>query len=142
MSIPKEIARKIDRFHKVSPEELNDFDEYAEWLDALLHSSCYVEEYDGDLCLIEIKQQVAKVKSLKIEVYPNEHPPPHFHVKSPSVDASFDIQDCSKLNGSISNKDFKMIKYWHNSAKNILIKAWNDTRPTNCTVGKYIEKIN
>lgn len=137
MPIPKQIAREIDRFHKVSPEELDGIEEYAEWLDALLHGPCYAEEYENRLCLIEIKQVVAKVRSLKIEIYSNEHPPPHFHVKSPNINASFDIKDCKKLNGSISNKDYKMIRYWHISAKGLLIKAWGDTRPTNCTVGTY-----
>lgn len=138
MSIPKEVARKIDRFHKVSPDELENIEEFTEWLDSLIHGPCYAEEYNGELCLVEIKQQVARVKSLKIEIYSNEHPPPHFHVKSPNVNASFDIQNCKKLNGSISNKDFKLVRYWHKTAKNILIEKWNDSRPTNCTVGKYI----
>lgn len=138
VSIPKDVAREIDRFHKVSPDELENIEEYAEWLDALLHGPCYVDECGGELCLIEIKQLVAKVKSLKIEIYSNEHTPPHFHVKSPNVDASFDIQDCNKLEGTISNKDYKVIKFWHASAKEILINAWNETRPTNCVVGEYV----
>lgn len=138
MSIPKDIARQYDRFHKVSPDELEDINEFAEWLDALLHGPCYVEEYDGELYLIETKQLVAKIKSLKIEVYSNEHPPPHFHVKSPNIDASFDIENCEKLEGEISGKDYKVIKFWHSEAKELLIKSWNDTRPTNCTVGEYV----
>ena len=137
VSIPKEIAREIGRFHKVDPTELTDFNEHAEWLNALLSGPCYVDEYDGKLCLIEIKHIVDKVNGLKIEVYSNEHPPPHFHVKTPNINASFVIENCELLNGEIGRKDLKIIQYWHQKSKQILIKAWNSTRPTNCVVGAY-----
>lgn len=30
----------------------------------------------------------------------------------------------------------KTVKFWHAPAKEILIDAWNNTRPTNCVVGE------
>lgn len=74
---------------------------------------------------------------LKIEIYPDEHPPPHFHVKSPNIDASFNIESCNLLKGEIEGRDKKKIEYWHKHAKPLLIEIWNSTRPTNCTVGAY-----
>ena len=72
----------------VNPSELEGLKEYAEWLEAILHRPCSVWEEDGKEFLIEIRELVARVNGLKIEIHPNEHPPPHFHVKTPKVNAS------------------------------------------------------
>lgn len=137
MPIPKEIARKLGRFHKVSSDDLTDLQEYTEWLNSLLTGPCYVEEYDGELILIEIKQLVDRVDSLKIEIYSNEHPPPHFHVKSSTINASFSIDDCSLLKGDVTRKERKIIEFWHLKSKPLLIDIWNSTRPDECVVGFY-----
>ena len=138
MSIPKDIAKKIGHFHSVSPDELEDFHEHVEWLEALLHEPCSIwEEDDGELVLIEIRQLVESVNGLKIEIYSNEHPPPHFHVKSPNINASFCIENCDKINGKISRGDYLKIKYWHQYSKGRLIEVWDSTRPVNCVVGEY-----
>jgi len=138
--IIKDRLRKSNRFYRVNPDRLVGIEEYAEWLDSLLHRGCYIwEDTDGEEKIIETRKAIEKLKGLKIEMYSNEHPPPHFHVKSPNVDASFDIKNCEKLNGNINKKDYKLIKYWHKKAKNELIKAWNEIRPTDCVVGNYKE---
>ena len=77
------------------------------------------------------------MNGLKIEIYPNEHPPPHFHVKSPNINASFSIESCTKLRGNINPKDLSKVKYWYKHSKSLLIDIWNSTRPTNCVVGEY-----
>lgn len=138
--IIKDRLRKSNRFYRVNPDTLVGIEEYAEWLDSLLHSGCYIwEDTDGEEKIIETRKAIEKLKGLKIEIYSNEHPPPHFHVKSPNVDASFDIKNCKKLNGNINKNDHELIKYWHKKAKNELIKAWNEIRPTDCVVGNYKE---
>jgi len=108
MKLTKELARKHGLFHLIEPEELDGLDEYTEWLEAILHGPCSIwEEDDGELVLIEIRQLVDRINGLKIEIYSNEHPPPHFHVKSPNVNASFSIESCEKLEGSINSQDLK-----------------------------------
>jgi len=132
-----EELKKTPWFHNVDPEKLETFDDHAAWLEAILHNPCNVWEEDGEMFLIEIRQLIARVNGLKIEVYSNEHPPPHFHVKSPNVNASFDIENCSLLEGNIEGRDKKKIQFWHKYAKPLLIEAWDSTRPTNCSVGLY-----
>lgn len=132
-----EELKKTPWFHNVDPEKLKSFDDFAAWLEAILNNPCNVWEENGKMFLIEIKQLVAKVHGLKIEIYPDEHPPPHFHVKSPNIDASFNIENCNLLQGKIEGRDKKKIEYWHKHAKPLLIEIWNSTRPTNCTVGAY-----
>lgn len=43
-----------------------------------------------------IKELVGRIRNLKIEIYSNDHNPPHFHVKSPdkSIDATFRLDNC------------------------------------------------
>jgi hypothetical protein len=135
MSVEK--LRGTPWFHNVDPKKLESFDDFTAWLEAILHNPCNVWEEDGESFLIEIRQLVARVNGLKIEVYSNEHPPPHFHVKSPNVNASFDIKSCSFLEGDVDTRDKKKIQFWHKHAKPLLIEAWNSTRPTDCTVGAY-----
>lgn len=129
--------KKSPWFHNVEPAELSSFDDFTAWLEAILHNPCSVWEDDGKLFLLESKQLVARLNGLKIEIYSNEHPPPHFHVKSPNVDASFDIENCDLLKGKVSSRDSSKIRYWYQHAKPVLIEVWNSTRPGNCTVGIY-----
>jgi len=133
----KDELKKTPYFHLVNPELLESIDDYAAWLEALLNNPCSIWDEDDEPFVIEIKQFIASINGLKIEIYSNEHPPPHFHVNSANVNASFDIENCKKIEGHIKNKDLKKIKFWHSHAKPILIERWNSSRPTNCTVGAY-----
>ena len=125
----------------VDPKELDDLDEWAEYLDALINGPCVILEKDNDLVVVQdpliIRVRVDLVRNMKIEIRSKEHAPPHFHVISPEIDASFRIDNCQILRGEISTKDYKKIKYWYRSAKPILIEVWNSMRPTDCVVGKY-----
>ena len=133
----KDELKKTRFFHQIEPQKLDGLNDYTAWLEAILHNPCSVFENNEKIFLTEIKQLVERVNGLKIEIYSNEHPPPHFHVKSPNVNASFDIKNCNIIEGKIDNKDLRKIQYWHNHAKETLIEVWNSTRPGDCTVGEY-----
>ena len=51
---------------------------------------------------------------LKIEIFANEHPPPHFRVKFKDRTASFRIKDCVALNGDpvVLRNDREIKKWW------------------------------
>lgn len=137
----KNELRKHNRFFQMNPNELESYEEWAEFLESILTGNCYVFENDeGKLELYIIKARVDSIRGMNIEVFSNEHTPPHFHVTSAKVDASFTIRDCTLLNGNINNSDLRKIKYWHiNGGKQALIDRWNSTRPTKCVVGPYSE---
>lgn len=80
-----------------------------------------------------------RVGGLKIDVFSNEHPPPHFRVCFQGECNNFTINDCTPLNGSSLSKYFRNIKKWHKNKKEMLIKFWNDKRPSDCPVGNYKE---
>ncbi len=85
--------------------------------------------------ILEIRALIHRLGNVRIEIYPNEHPPPHFHVRSPEIDASFSIVECNYLEGNIDNKTKKHVEYFHQHHSELLIKAWNQLRPSNCPVG-------
>lgn len=138
MEMSKEDLKKSPFFHTANPSDLEGIEDWAAWLEAILHNPCSVWEDDGHEFLIEIRQLVERLDGLKIEIRPKEHPPPHFHVMSPNVDASFAIEDCRLLKGRIDSQSERKIRFWHKHAKSTLIACWDDTRPTNCVVGRYV----
>ncbi len=133
----KDFFKKVKLLHLVNPAELYTFEEWAEYLEALLNGMCSVQEIDGKLTLFEIRARVDTIRGLSIEIYSKEHAPPHFHVRSANVDASFKIEDCSILKGKISESDYKAVRFWYECFKPKLIDFWDSSRPSRCTVGPY-----
>lgn len=89
--------------------------------------------------LYNIRQLVTRVGALQVHVYADEHPPPHFHVKSPDIDAVFTIDDCTYVRGNIDGREQHLVRWWYDRSRNKLIEAWNSTRPTDCPVGPVNE---
>jgi len=114
--------------------QADDLDALAKMLWILLNDGFSAWD-DGTL--LRTKQLVEQVNGLRIEVYPNEHPPPHFHVITGGNNASFTIENCSVLAGNLDRKDIKLVKWWHSRAQQKLIAAWDETRATGCSVGEY-----
>ena len=90
---------------------------------------------DGQL--YNIKQLVAQVNGLRIEIFSQEHAPPHFHVKGSDVDATFSINNGELLQGNIDGRRKALIGWWYTRSRNRLITVWNQTRPSDCPVGRY-----
>ncbi len=80
---------------------------------------------------------VACIDGLKIQVFSNEHPPPHFRVTHSGESNDYSIRDCKPLHGDGLKKYYRNIREWHRKYKNDLIKAWNNNRPSDCPVGVY-----
>ena len=78
-----------------------------------------------------IKYLVARVKDLRIDIFANEHPPPHFRVSANGETANYRIDDCSQLNGGL-RRHHASIRRWHAGNQQILIDAWNRMRPSDC----------
>jgi hypothetical protein len=80
---------------------------------------------------------VGQIQGAKIEIFSNEHPPPHFRVKKAEIVCSFDIDTCVPLpDQKIDRRIYRAVLKWHEENKDLLIKTWNERRPTNCPVGK------
>jgi len=78
-------------------------------------------------------------KGLKIEIFADEHPPPHFRVLYQGETNNFRISDGIPMNGDGLRQYFRDIRKWHKKNKQVLIDTWNRTRPSDCPVGMYKE---
>jgi hypothetical protein len=99
-------------------------------------------EFTDQSDYVELKKiQVDRVSGLKIEIFSNEHPPPHFRVKFQGSTANYRISDCQRINGSgeVIRFEKNIIKWWKKH-KQKLISIWNERRPENCPVGIYQEQ--
>ena len=106
-----------------------------ESLTARLNSMLATTTVGCDGNIVEIRQLVHRAGKVKIEIYPNEHPPPHFHVNGPHTSATFGIVKGDFIEGLIDGKTRRQVEYFHQFNRDILIKVWNQLRPVNCPVG-------
>jgi hypothetical protein len=77
---------------------------------------------------------VDRYHGLKIEIFANEHPPPHFRVSCGAGTANYRIDNCEQLNGTLI-REYRTIRKWHASHVDELIVVWNRSRPTDFPVG-------
>lgn len=83
---------------------------------------------------------IGQINGVKVEIFADEHPPPHFRVLYQGSSANFTIRDCKMISGSgevLHHK--KKIRNWWKDNKQIIINSWNERRPTDCPVGEYTE---
>lgn len=108
-------------------------DDLATCLEKLLGSGCTVwtDEQTGKDILLFTRAEVARFNGLKILIYPNDHPPPHFHVRNNAGPIGrFAIADCSLISGAVDSTTRDLIKFFHSEAKDKLTAFWDATRPT------------
>lgn len=101
----------------------------------------YLERYinqtlvNDNLGVYFIKRQVEKIRNMKIEIYSNDHNPPHFHVKSNdlTINATFRLDDCALINGQIERDDLKRIEAFYKDKyiQLIMKEMWNKSKPDN-----------
>ena len=76
----------------------------------------------------EIKKLVEKINNLKIHIYPNDHNPPHFHVLTDNINASFNIKTGELIKGTVDPKDQRRIKYFYENQRENLLEIWTDLK--------------
>ncbi len=86
------------------------------------------------------EETVARINGLKVQVFSNEHPPPHFRVQFQNSTANYQISDCTRINGGGEILKYeKNILLWWQKNQSTLIDSWNRQRPSDCPVGEYRE---
>jgi hypothetical protein len=82
------------------------------------------------------EKQFGRINSMSVQIYANEHPPPHFHIRYAGADASYALDTGSRLPGikGLEKYDRNISKWWKDN-RCALILAWNSSRPPECTVG-------
>lgn len=124
---------KFGKTYNFDQNMIEEFEQFEIQLTDFLHSGAYI--YNGDF--VEARHLVDKLGKIKIEIYSNEHPPAHFHISANGYKASLAINDCRVLeNSGFNSKVIKNIQDWFLHSKDRLIKVWNETRPSDCVVGR------
>jgi Domain of unknown function (DUF4160) len=82
------------------------------------------------------EEAVASINGMSIVIQAREHPPPHFHVRFAGSNASFRIEDGSRVPNvkGLEKYDHNIRKWWSEN-RCTLIDTWNRTRPDKCPVG-------
>ena len=105
-------------------------DEILKPFEEFLSSKDYIIEENGKKLLVEARGLVDRIHGYKIVIYPNEHYPPHFHIiKDNQKLAAYTIDNCKKINGNLPRNIEAKIVFYHELAKDKLIKFWKNTRP-------------
>jgi hypothetical protein len=67
--------------------------------------------------------------SLKMVIYPNDHPPPHFHVLYDGYNSKFKISSGECIGGTLPERYQKKVNNWRKSNVHLLRAKWNAFRP-------------
>ncbi len=67
---------------------------------------------------------VAIVDGVRIRLYANEHPPPHFHAVFAEFSAQIEIEGLRVLNGSLPPAKLAVVLSWARMRQDALRRAW------------------
>ncbi len=71
---------------------------------------------------------LAIIDGISILMFPNDHNPPHFHVRFAGMKGKFDIVTGEMILGTLDRRTVKKVQAWipHNRA--MLLQAWSRYR--------------
>ncbi len=78
---------------------------------------------------------IAIIDGMKIQVFPNEHPPPHFHVIFAEYRALIRIDTMSLWKGSLPRNKLRVVLAWARLRQLLLLATWK-TAIANEEVGR------
>lgn len=68
---------------------------------------------------------IVTIGNLKIQIFADDHNPPHFHAATPDHEALIKISDLSILAGSLTGREFKAAVAWAAEHRKELEDEWN-----------------
>jgi hypothetical protein len=67
---------------------------------------------------------VAVVEGIKIRLYWDEHPPPHFHAEFAEYRVIIDIETLEVLEGAIPRVQYRKVVAWARTRQAALLEGW------------------
>jgi hypothetical protein len=67
---------------------------------------------------------VAIIDGVKIQFYPKEHPPPHFHAVFAEYRAQIDISSLSVIKGRLPRAKLRVVVSWAETRREALQQGW------------------
>ncbi len=73
---------------------------------------------------------IARIGSIQIRIYYDDHGMPHFHAISPEFDFKFTIETCAVISGTgrIRGRDLAAIRAWGQRHRDALYLDWQLAR--------------
>ncbi|AJY47036.1 DUF4160 domain-containing protein [Martelella endophytica] len=72
---------------------------------------------------------IVKIGNIAIQIYADDHNPPHFHVVTPDHEAAVLLDSLELMVGSMDRKSLKAALEWARDNKEQLINEWNRLNP-------------
>ena len=72
---------------------------------------------------------LAIIDGITILMWPNDHPPPHFHVRFAGKTGKFDIATARMIKGTLDRKTVRKVQAWTIANQAMLSQAWSNSRP-------------
>ncbi len=72
--------------------------------------------------------EICRFFGIIIQMYGNDHIPPHFHVIYNEFHAIIEIETGEVLQGSLPSKQLKFVQVWANIHNNELVENFNNLR--------------
>ena len=76
---------------------------------------------------------IAIIDGITILMWPNDHPPPHFHVRFAGRTGKFDIATGIMIKGTLDRRTIKKVQAWTIRNQSSLLQAWTRSRPQTTT---------
>ncbi len=70
------------------------------------------------------------IDGIRIEIFTNDHPPPHFHVRFGQMRAKFDIATGNMIKGRMDKRTVRKVKQWTEFNRDLLMQVWIKSRPS------------
>jgi hypothetical protein len=71
---------------------------------------------------------IAIIEGVRVTVYPNDHPPPHFHARIAEHEALVSIATGEVLEGSLPRPKLAAIKAWYVAHQDEIAYLWTEVQ--------------
>ncbi|MEL6589662.1 MAG: DUF4160 domain-containing protein [Bacteroidota bacterium] len=82
-------------------------------------------EKSRKLTKVKNKKYVAKFQGIKIEIYAEDHEPPHVHCKYQGMKMKMDIHNLIVIKGALPPQQIKKVKTFIKMKKEVLMCHWD-----------------
>jgi hypothetical protein len=76
---------------------------------------------------------LAIIDGISILMFPNDHNPPHFHVRFAGRTGKFDIATGRMIKGTINRQTARKVELWIPANRTMLSQAWTDCQSRTTT---------
>jgi hypothetical protein len=72
--------------------------------------------------------RLARIDGVEIVLWPNDHPPPHFHAIFAEHEARLSIETGDVLSGGLPKAKLKAVHLWLDENRDSISRRWSDLR--------------